>query len=133
MEELKVFGGAAIREAVAIIDHLEKQGKTIACLRRYVGETREEHSKAITRSDQVAKTAPRKKTTVIKAQRNTRSKRCEIPLLKPGETEEMAGVVCDKCHKMVYIEGVCAGNKIVRKGFTRRGLCGSCGSEFLIR
>lgn len=53
--------------------------------------------------------------------------------LKPGETVLLPGVVCEKCHGEVYIEGLCRHNPLVKQGFVRRGICGNCGTEFFIR
>ncbi len=53
--------------------------------------------------------------------------------LKPGETVLLPGVVCDKCHGEVYIEGLCRNNPLVKQGFVRRGICGNCNAEFGIR
>ena len=53
--------------------------------------------------------------------------------LKPGETVSLPGVVCDKCHGEVYIEGLCRNNPLAKQGFVRRGICGNCNAEFGIR
>ena len=77
--------------------------------------------------------ARRKRSTKNDIRRPSRAKARTVPLLKPGETETMDGVICEKCRESVYIEGVCGKDKIIKQGFTRRGLCGSCGNEFLVR
>lgn len=56
-----------------------------------------------------------------------------IVLLKPGEIELMPNVVCNKCKGEIFIEGLCTKNPLVKLGFARRGICGSCGNEFGIR
>ncbi len=133
MKELDAFNIPAITEAVAIIEHLESQGKTVDDLRRYALKLRENQQKEFTIKQQIPEDKRRKKSTTVKPHKKTKGRTRVIPLIGAGDIEQMTGVICEKCHEMVYIEGVCGRNKIVGKGFTRRGLCGSCGNEFLIR
>ena len=116
MKELATFTLKDLRTACTVMKVL---GTKVENLDTYIA--------SMSKSEQPSASTGKKSTS------NQSTKKKGVLLLKSGESESMTGVSCSKCNSTVYIEGVCMGNKIVKQGYTRNGLCGSCGNNFLIR
>lgn len=110
---LDVYGYGIIQDCKKLIQGLEKAG--------------------ISQSDFLDFVEKAKKTPSVKVASKKVEKIEKATFLKPGETEKMKGVVCEKCKCTIYIEGLCVTNPLVKKGFVRKGICGNCGTEFGIR
>lgn len=111
---LSVFGYGIIQDCFSLIKTLEKHGFSHDDFLKSIEESRKENNNSVKKP--IKKKKPGKNI-----------------FLKPGETVLLPGVVCNKCHGEVYIEGLCRHNPLVKQGFVRRGICGNCGTEFNIR
>jgi hypothetical protein len=116
---LSAFGYGLIQDCFGLLKTLGKQGLSHEEFLAFVEESKNEANDFI--KEEMKKELPKKE----KPKKNI--------FLKQGETELMKGVVCEKCKGVVYIEGICSSNPLVRQGFVRRGICGACGNEFGIR
>lgn len=115
---LNVHGYGLIQDCYGLINGLKKQGFSYDEFLHFVEKAKKEN---LDLSEKKAK----KKGQELKETNKI--------FLKIGEPELMYGVVCSKCKGEVYIEGICCKNSLVKQGFVRKGICGSCGIEFGIR
>lgn len=116
---LSAFGYGIIQDCFGLMDILKKDGLSRDDFLKFIEESKNKNNDPVIK--QVKKKLPQKD----KPKKNI--------FLKPGETVLLPGVICEKCHGEVYVEGLCRNNPLVKQGFVRRGICGNCGSEFNIR
>lgn len=110
---LDIYGYGIIQDCHGVIKNLEKAGISQVDFFNFIEK---------------AKKSPPEKTPTKKVKKIKKT-----VFLKPGETEKMTGVKCEKCSETVYIEGICPRNPLFSQGFVRKGICGTCGNEFGIR
>lgn len=126
---LEAFAYKTIQEFARIIKVLYKEGHSVDDFIEYAKKEKEEAAKDIFEISY--KRENKKNVQQVKAVE--KSKPQKNIFLKSGDIELMKGVLCEKCQGVVYIEGICPSNPLVRQGFVRRGICGVCGHEFGIR
>jgi hypothetical protein len=138
-EILEPFAYKTIQEFARIVRSFSKSGYSMDDFEKFAKKEKEEAAKDFfeERIDGLGTkrmVATRKSTPKDRGKLCTGKKKPVKPeFLKPGETILLPGVVCEKCHGEVYIEGLCRNNPLSKQGFVRRGICGNCGAEFNIR
>lgn len=121
---LSVYGYGIIQNLTGLLQTLEKEGFSVRDFLDYA----EKASKNKIKERKVVNKQPK-----LSKPKQLRTKIKSVSFLKSGETELMQGVRCENCHGEVYIEAICPKNPLVKKGYVRRGICGTCGNEFGIR
>jgi hypothetical protein len=117
---LEGYGLGIIQDCSKLLYALDKQGFSLDDFMKFIEKSKKEIIKDTEKF--VKKRLPKKQPDST-----------SVKFLRPGETVPLPGVVCNKCHGEVYIEGLCRNNPLVKQGFVRRGICGVCGAEFNIR
>lgn len=110
------YGYGIIQDCFGLLTFLEEKGFSKTEFLKFVEKSKTENIPI------TPKAKPKKHTKPIKNL-----------FLKPGETEKMIGVKCEKCGGAIYIEGLCPVNPLFQKGFVRKGICENCGNEFGIK
>ncbi len=124
---MEPFGYKTIQEFARIAKLVSTKGFSVNEFLEFAKSEKEEASKDFFE----IKINSKGKREIISKRKITESEKTRF--LRPGETELLPGVVCDKCHGEVFIEGLCRHNPLVKQGFVRRGICGNCNAEIKVR
>ena len=120
---INFYGFGIVQDLMNLHETLVKRGFSFEEFKKFFDGAKVEKTKSVIPAIEPKRSKPQKRE----------SKKILIRFLKPGETEKMQGVLCSKCQGDVYTEALCGRNPLVKKGFLRKGICGTCGNEFGIR
>ena len=122
---LAVYGYGIIQDCFGLLKSLRENSFSHADFLEFVEK--------IKNQDQEVYKKEIKKIKKNREQKKVEEPQNSKPFLKTGEIEKMEGVRCEKCRGEVYIESICSTNPMVKQGYVRKGICGTCGIEFGIR